>query len=237
MTLLADEASAHAWLVAQPWADDTAMARLARLAALLAEENARQNLVAASSLAEVWRRHIADSAQLLRHVPHATLCQTAGAAGPWLDLGTGAGFPGLVIAALLPAHPVVMIESRPLRGDWLMRASAEMGLGNTQVIISRLEWVPSFAAGVISARAFAPLGRLLALSARFSTGTTRWLLPKGRNAAQELQALRGWQHLFHVEHSLTAGESGIIVGALAGPAMPICPSAIEQSAEKQRVKY
>ena len=67
---------------------------------------------------------------------------------------------------------------------------------------------------VISARAFAPLGRLLDLSARFSTNDTLWLLPKGRSAHQELQELQGWQHMFHVKQSLTDPEAGIVTGTL-----------------------
>ena len=211
--LIHDEASARIWLTDQPEADALAVERLERLASLLAEENARQNLVSAASMGEVWRRHIVDSAQLLRFVPRETLSR-----GPWLDLGTGAGFPGLVISALLPDLPLMMVESRPRRCEWLARAAEEMGLARAKVIASRLELVPTVAASVISARAFAPLDKLVVLSARFSTGTTRWLLPKGQHAAQELQALGGWRHRFHVEHSLTGGESGIIVGELVGAA-------------------
>ena len=211
MTLIQDEASAQTWLAEQPEVDAAAMARLEQLTTLLAEENARQNLVSGASMEEVWRRHVADSAQLLRFVPRETL-----SLGPWLDLGTGAGFPGLVIAALLPEHEMLMVESRPRRCEWLEHACTAMGLKRAKVIATRLELMPAVSASVISARAFAPLDKLIALSARFSTGTTRWLLPKGRQAAQELQALQGWQHAFHVEQSLTGGESGIIVGELAG---------------------
>jgi 16S rRNA (guanine527-N7)-methyltransferase len=59
---------------------------------------------------------------------------------------------------------------------------------------------------------------LLKLSARFSDSNTRWLLPKGRSAAHELQELTGWRHMFHVEHSLTDREAGLIVGRLNGKA-------------------
>ena len=72
---------------------------------------------------------------------------------------------------------------------------------------------------VISARAFAPLDRLVALSARFSTDATQWLLPKGRSAREELQALTGWRHNFRVERSLTDAHSGIICGQLLGKGM------------------
>ena len=202
------EDEAKAWLRALPECDSAAWTRLERLSALLAEENARQNLVSAASLAEVWRRHIADSAQLLVHVSRGT--------GPWLDLGTGAGFPGLVVAALRPECEVLMVESRARRIEWLERACRELRLGQACVIGTRLELMAPQPVGVISARAFAPLDKLIALSARFSTSDTVWLLPKGRSAQQELESLQGWQHRFHVEPSLTDPASGLIVGTLIG---------------------
>ena len=205
--MIASEGEARDWLRRLPVCDDAALARLERLAALLAEENVRQNLVSASSLASVWQRHIADSAQLLCHVPRET-------GSPWLDLGTGAGFPGLVIAALRPEVRLVMVESRVLRAEWLERVRLALGLDQAEVIGQRLELVETSAYRVISARAFAPLERLLHLSARFSTDDTQWLLPKGQSAQQELQSLHGWQHMFHVEQSLTDADAGIIIGRL-----------------------
>jgi 16S rRNA (guanine527-N7)-methyltransferase len=133
-----------------------------------------------------------------------------------MDLGTGAGFPGLVVAALRPECEVLMVESRPRRSAWLDLARAELGLTHAAVCARRLEQIESREIGVISARAFAPLERLLRLSSRFSTSETLWLLPKGRSAQQELQELRGWRHKFHVEQSLTEPDAGIIVGTLAG---------------------
>jgi 16S rRNA (guanine527-N7)-methyltransferase len=91
--MIRDEAEARVWIERLPQADRLALGRLDRLVAMLVEENRRQNLVSEASLAEVWRRHIADSAQLLRHAPNSP-------DGMWLDLGTGAGFPGLVVAIL-----------------------------------------------------------------------------------------------------------------------------------------
>lgn len=207
--MIADEVQARAWLGTLPEWDAAAGKRLERLAALLTEENQRQNLVSASSLAEVWRRHIVDSAQLLVRVPRETC-------SPWIDLGTGAGFPGLVIAALRPECRVVMIESRARRIEWLQRACAALGLDRAEVLGLPVERVPEMKAAVISARAFAPLPRLLDLAARFSTSDTVWLLPKGRSAPQELDELTGWNHLFHVEQSLTDPEAGVIVGRLQG---------------------
>ena len=154
----------------------------------------------------MWVRHIADSAQLLRFVPRETPSR------PWLDLGTGAGFPGLVIAALRPEWEIVLVESRARRVEWLEHIVRELDLGNCRVEGRRLELVEPFNASVISARAFAPLEKLLSLSAPFSTKATNYLLPKGRSAAQELQAMpRKIRGMFHVEQSLTDEEAGIIV--------------------------
>lgn len=206
--MIADEAEARAWLRRLPECDEAAIGRLERLVALLVEENRRQNLVSAASLGEVWRRHIADSAQLLAHVSHGT--------SPWLDLGTGAGFPGLVIAALRPDCEVLMVESRKRRVAWLQDACAALELGRAVVLGQRIEDVGTREVEAISARAFAPLDRLLSLSARFSTSGTLWLLPKGQSATQELAMLRGWNHMFHVEQSLTDPQAGVIVGTLQG---------------------
>lgn len=207
--MIKTEQEAQDWLATLSEWDRTAAERIDRLIALLIEENARQNLVAAASLPVVWQRHIVDSAQLLAHVPRE-------ASSPWLDLGTGAGFPGLVIAALRPDCEVIMVESRARRVEWLERARIALGLDHAKVIGSRLELVESRPFSVISARAFAPLARLLDLSARFSTMDTVFLLPKGRSAQQELSELTGWNHLFHVEQSLTDPDAGVIVGPLLG---------------------
>jgi len=207
--MIETEQQARDWLTELPEWDATAAERIERLIALLTEGNARQNLVAAASLPVVWQRHIVDSAQLLPHVPRET-------STPWLDLGTGAGFPGLVVAALRPDCEVVMVESRARRIEWLERARLALGLECAKVVGARLEQVETRPFRVISARAFAPLVRLLDLSARFSTKDTLYLLPKGRSAQQELSELKGWNHLFHVEQSLTDPEAGVIVGQLLG---------------------
>lgn len=201
--MIAGEADARTFVAAL--CDSPAIDRLERFAAMLAEENERQNLVAKPTLDAIWQRHIADSAQLLRHVPRET--------GAWLDLGTGAGFPGLVIAAMRPNWSIRLVESRKRRIEWLQYACTELRLGHCRVIGERLERVGSFAAGVISARAFAPMPRLIDLSARFSTKDTLWLLPKGRSAAQDLALLPlQLQELFHVEQSQTDPDAGIVVG-------------------------
>ena len=212
MTLLADEDAAKRWLCDSLACDDAAMARLEAFVAMLRGENERQNLVATASLEHVWVRHIADSAQLLD--------VSRGTSGPWLDLGTGAGFPGLVVALLDPAREVVMVESRSKRAAWLAEVVKHFGLSGSRVIAARLETARSFDAAIISARAFAPLDRLIALVGRFSTPQTRWLLPKGRNGAKALGEMpKTIQAMFHVEHSITDPDSVILVGEGRAPVM------------------
>ena len=212
---LTTEIEAQAWLDTTLGINPESRTRLAELVALLLEENERQNLVARGTLPHVWQRHILDSAQLLT-VPRETL-----PAGEWLDLGTGAGFPGLVIAALQPQRPVTLVDSRRLRTDWLTRTAAHLNLDNVRVIDARVEDLETQAYAVISARAFAPLEKLVAISARFSTPDTLWLLPKGAGAPHELEMLsESWRHTFHVEQSLTDPAAGIIVGHLLGQDAP-----------------
>ncbi|RDS78514.1 16S rRNA (guanine(527)-N(7))-methyltransferase RsmG [Alteriqipengyuania lutimaris] len=187
-----------------------AFSALERFAAELLIEAAKQNLIARSTTDTLWQRHFADSAQLLDHVPR----ETDGAdAHPWLDLGSGAGFPGIVMAIMRPEVPHVLVESRARRVEWLERMVALAGLKQCRVVHSRLEKVESFPAGVITARAFAPLPQLISLSARFSTTGTTWLLPKGRSAAQERDELDSPQRaMFHVKQSVTSRDAAILVG-------------------------
>lgn len=221
------EDEARTWLHDVLGADAQTIARLGRLVDLLLEENERQNLVARGTLSHVWQRHIVDSAQLL-HVSRETL-----RAGEWLDLGTGAGFPGLVIAALQPERPVVLVDSRRLRTEWLQRAADTLQLPNVRVVHSRVEDLPSGPHAVISARAFAPLDKLLSLSARFSTPDTIWLLPKGAGAQHELEMLpESWRHVFHVEQSLTDPDAGIIVGRLLEGKLAAVASRPRQKAKR-----
>jgi 16S rRNA (guanine527-N7)-methyltransferase len=115
-----------------------------------------------------------------------------------------------------PEARVLMVESRPLRAEWLERARIALRLEQAVILSQQIESIETAPFRVISARAFAPLDRLLRLSARFSTADTLWLLPKGRSAQQELLSLRGWQHMFHVEQSLTDADAGLIIGTLQG---------------------
>ncbi|MDM7955843.1 16S rRNA (guanine(527)-N(7))-methyltransferase RsmG [Blastomonas sp.] len=204
--IIQTEDEAQSWLTDVLDVSRETMERLECLRAFVIAEAAGQNLVSASTLPQIWQRHIVDSAQLLRFArPQA--------GQRWIDLGSGAGFPGLVIALLAPCQ-VTLVESRGLRISYLERAVDHLGLrGQVDVAGMPLERVPTVSADYISARAFAPLPKLLESAQRFSTDKTCWLLPKGRNAAAELESIDpAWHHVFHVEHSLTDADAAILVG-------------------------
>ena len=187
--------------------------RLEAFAELLRTENEHQNLVSRGTIEELWERHILDSAQLLRFSPAP--------AASWLDLGTGAGFPGLIVA-LLHAGPVTVVEERRKRAEFLMRAAVTLGVQDrAKIHCTRAGRFESPPFDVISARAFAPLEKLFALSHRFSTAKTRWILPKGRNAASELEAAKAsWHGDFRLEQSLTDADAKIIVAEGVSPKAP-----------------
>lgn len=183
---------------------------LEKLVHLIEMENERQNLVSPSTLSAIWDRHIVDSAQL---VP---LAARAVGGGPWIDVGAGAGFPGLVAAALID-RPVILVEPRRLRADFLSRAAAEMGLTNIEVVQARIERV-AIPAAIISARAVARLGSLFTAAQRCVGKHTLWLLPKGRSVQEEVaEARQAWHGVFHVEPSLTSRDSAIVIATGVAP--------------------
>ena len=168
---------------------------------LLREANALQNLVSAATLDQVWDRHILDSVQLVRYEPFARAA--------WVDIGSGAGLPGIVIACLVQG-PVTLIEPRRLRAEFLHKLCESLELRAT-VHCTKAERVKG-AFDVITARAVAALPELLKISAHLSTGNTVWALPKGRNAERELaEARHTWQGEFRCVGSVSDAESFIVV--------------------------
>ena len=193
------EDEARAWTAAR--FDSEAIGRLDRLAAIVAAETQRQNLIAGSTVDAIWARHIVDSLQLVALGPE----------GMWLDIGTGAGFPGLAVAAVEPEREMILVEPRRLRADYLRNAADSLGLGHVTVIAAKVEAVRE-KAKVISARAVSRIDALLASAVQCSNNETIWLLPKGRNADEEVaEARRTWHGVFHVEQSITNPDSAIVI--------------------------
>ena len=181
-------------------------AKLGVLAAELQRWQAVKNLVGPATLTDVWTRHIADSLQLLQH---------AGTARTWLDLGSGAGFPGLVVAIGGEGRgmTVDLVESNARKCAFLRHVVRLTGAA-AGVHQTRLETViPSFVGkvDVVSARALAPLGDLLAWTEPLLTTGTTGLFPKGRDAAAELtEAEKLWRFDVAILPSRTAPEARIL---------------------------
>jgi 16S rRNA (guanine527-N7)-methyltransferase len=207
------EEEAKAWLTDSLHVSRETYEKLDAFRAMLLEENEKQNLISAGSIPRVWARHIVDSAQL----PTFLTSDEEERGGAWLDLGTGAGFPGMVLA-ILSESPITFVESRKRRTEFLGRACESLGLNHVAIHAGRLETMRTAPFSVITARAFAPLPKLLTLAHSFSTQKSVWLLPKGARGREEVESVRGlWKGVFHVEQSLTDAEAHIIVGRKLAP--------------------
>ena len=179
--------------------------RLRAYAALLEKWSPRINLVAPKSLPSLWTRHFLDSAQLLNLAPAD--------ARTWCDLGTGAGFPGLVVAALAmekaPGLAVTLIESDRRKVQFLRTVIRESGIPAT-LIEGRIEGIPPQMADVVSARALAPLPKLLALAKRHVSDQGLCLFPKGAQHESELtEALEVWR--FHCDRMPSATDRDAVI--------------------------
>lgn len=176
-----------------------------RYTALLTAANSQQNLVAASTLDDLWERHIVDSAQLVRYEPQAR--------ASWIDIGSGAGLPGLVIA-LLTQGPMTLVEPRRLRVEFLSQVVGELGLGARVRVVQGKADKASGTFDVVTARAVASTDRLLVMTLHLSHRGTVWLLPKGRSGKSDLaDAQRTWQGAFRSEKSLTDPQAVIVIAS------------------------
>ena len=177
------------------------LARLDAYAALLVTWSTRINLVGRATLDDPWRRHFLDAAQLLPLVP-------AGARS-LVDLGSGAGFPGLVLA-ILGVRGVELIEADSRKAAFLREAAR---VADTDVVVRgcRIEAVPAHEMDVVTARACAPLDRLLALGERFIGPRTTCLFPKGARVEEELTAAGKAWTMTVSRHASRADPAGTIL--------------------------
>lgn len=183
-------------------------ARLDRFADLLIHWQTSINLVAPSTLPNLWTRHIADSAQLLMLVESPKL---------WVDLGSGGGFPGMIIASSLAEHPdamVHLVESNQKKAAFLREAIRVTG-APAQVHAMRIEaFTAEFlqSPDVVSARALAPLPELLGLAYPLLKTGAIGLFPKGQDVGAELtEAAKYWRFEYDLVPSLTNPDSQIVV--------------------------
>lgn len=181
---------------------------LQRYVELLEHWQKTTNLVAPSTLPEVWSRHIADSAQLAGLAPNARL---------WLDLGSGGGFPGLVVAILKSGDPefrMHLVESNQKKcaflSDVVRALKAPVDI-HAMRIEQFAEKAQSLRPDVVSARALAPLTRLLELAEPFLREETRGIFLKGRDTATEIATAEArWQFDCVCHPSLTADDARIV---------------------------
>ncbi len=162
--------------------------RLKEFAVLLQKWNKKINLVSPSTIDDLWERHIFDSAQLLPLISEDAARLT--------DIGTGGGFPGLILALLTaekqPGLTVTMIESDVRKCAFLQTASSQLGL-KTRVISRRIEFAPPQNADIVTSRALAPLGALLGYAEMHLSPAGTAILMKGANADAEInEALASW---------------------------------------------
>ena len=174
--------------------------------AMLLKWNGAINLFSKATRDAIWTRHFLDSAQLVALAPPQ--------APRWVDLGSGGGFPGLVVAAILaerqPKTEVVLVESDSRKAVFLSEAARAMGLV-VCVLPERAEAVTPQDATVVSARALAPLPQLLSLVHRHLERSGVALLPKGAQVKTELaDALVHWHATVQTCQS-RLGEGGVIL--------------------------
>ncbi len=167
----------------------------------LSKWNKAINLVAKPTLSNVWERHFLDSVQILDYVP--------GTVRTWIDLGSGAGFPGLAVAILRPDLSVTLIESDRRKSVFLAETARACNV-SVKILTERVEKVDQ-QADVVSARAFASLPDLLALSRPLLTENGTALFLKGENVANELtEAERLW-HIVYEQFTSCAGHRGSVL--------------------------
>jgi 16S rRNA (guanine527-N7)-methyltransferase len=183
------------------------VARLDRFVALLLDWQQRMNLIAASTVSTLWTRHVADSLQLLALAPRAKI---------WIDLGSGAGFPGLVLACALAdesgAH-VHLIESQGKKAAFLREAARHIGMPATVHAVRIEDFVKRFAApaDVVTARALASLSETLALAYPLSKTGAQGLFLKGQDVESELtHASKYWTFEPVLVPSKTSPNSRIV---------------------------
>jgi 16S rRNA (guanine527-N7)-methyltransferase len=194
------EEEACSW-ISERYGEDR-LGKLESFVKILLAENGQQNLISKASEAQIWVRHILDSAQLDR---------LAEGADTWLDVGSGPGLPGIVLACL-SERPILMVEPRRRRVEFLERAIEALELPHARVRQAEVQRMTGDRFEAVTARAYAPLPQIFKSTVQLTTPSTIWVLPKGRTAERELdEARQSWQGVFHVERSLTDADARIIV--------------------------
>jgi 16S rRNA (guanine527-N7)-methyltransferase len=182
--------------------------RIDALVTMLIKWNAAINLISKSSVSDIWVRHIFDSVQVFDYGKDAD---------KWVDLGSGGGFPGLVVAILAaqvrPALQITLVESDQRKAAFLRQAAQSLCL-SVGVIAERIEAIDGLHADVVSARALAPLSQLCSFADRHLAPTGRGIFLKGKAAPDEIASARKeWNFMLETHPSTTDPLAVVLVVA------------------------
>lgn len=180
--------------------------RLDQYEALLKKWNPTINIVASSTVDTVWSRHFLDSAQIL---------DLAGQGAKWGDLGSGGGFPGMVVAILAAAERpdlrMTLVESDHRKATFLARVAQVVGV-DVSIRPERIEATAPLGADILTARALAPLSTLLGFAEQHLAPGGTAIFPKGANSGAEIdEALETWHFSYEKAPSLTAAEATVLI--------------------------
>jgi len=175
--------------------------KLTAYLALMAKWQPRINLVSSATLGDAWRRHILDSAQLASFLPEN--------GAHILDVGSGAGFPGLVLS-IMTDNKVTLVESDQRKSVFLQTVIRELGL-TANVRNERIEAMQAIGASIVTARALASIERLLQLLSRQLFSVERCLFLKGASLQEELTTLQSYPNIGYRIHPSVTSQDGAIL--------------------------
>jgi 16S rRNA (guanine527-N7)-methyltransferase len=199
-----DMTESHAWLRDNFGVSRETIGRFDAYAVRLVAENRSQNLISAATVSDLWNRHIVDSAQLFPLVR-----------GRVVDIGSGAGLPGIPLALL--GADVKLVEPRKRRAAFLEETVAALGL-QCAVHATRVERLEARAFDTITARAYTQFDQIFASTLHLSHSGTRWVLPKGKTGLSELETVRAaWHGDFEAIASITDPQAVIIIAERIRP--------------------
>jgi 16S rRNA (guanine527-N7)-methyltransferase len=183
------------------------IAKLEQYAALVVRWNPHINLVSKSTIPDIWNRHIVDSVQLFQYAGSKL--------ENWLDIGSGGGFPGVVMAVIAqekaPLTRFTFIESDQRKATFLRTAARELGL-LVNILAERVEDASPQSANIVTARALAPLTELFPYLQRHLAQDGRAILPKGKTFEDEIQAARlDWRFEIKSYPSMTDAQAKILI--------------------------
>jgi 16S rRNA (guanine527-N7)-methyltransferase len=177
------------------------LSRISQYQELLISENENLNLIGKSTIEDFYNRHILDSLQLLKFIKNKSI--------PLIDLGTGAGIPGIILS-IAGISEVILIESKTKKCNFLENAS-KISNNSIKIINSRIEEIENLGIVNITARAFAPLEKIFKTSYDLLTTANQIILLKGQNINEEVKiAKKNWKFNLKLYDSIAARDSKII---------------------------